>query len=64
MSESNNTIVTVSWADELVFVDKDIRDVFEKANYAQGVPSQIQLAREIRKSSELIAKLLNEMGVK
>lgn len=47
---------TPPYANELEFVDKDIKDEFEGKQYIIGTPTNLQLARDIRKLIEVLKK--------
>lgn len=46
-------------ADELQFVDEDIRKAFEGTNYIIGTPTNVQLSRDIKKLTEVLLKKWN-----
>ena len=45
------TAIITDFADELKFVDEDIRKEFEGKNYLMGTPTNVQLSRDIKKLS-------------
>jgi hypothetical protein len=48
------TIAIPPRPNELLFVDEDIKNEFEGKSYFIGVPTQIQLARNIKKLTDLL----------
>lgn len=42
--------------DELKFVDEDIKKAFAGVSHLQGIPTQVQLNRNIQKLCEILSK--------
>lgn len=54
--ELGDVVPSYAPVDEFKFVDEDIKKEFEGKSYLQGMPTQVQLNRNIQKLYELLSK--------
>jgi hypothetical protein len=59
---ANTVVVFPPFDKELDFVDDDIKLAFLNSSYIQGLPTQIQLSRDIRNLTLAMQDIANNKG--
>lgn len=56
------TVTLPMYPDELKFVDDDIREAFKGCAYPQGLPTQMQAARNMREMRDSVDSLRHDLA--